>query len=111
MACTPLVPLLLISLCVLSWNHNTELDLDGYHIYSATASHSYVKGQYKADLDLTTALCEQLGITMDGLIHYFAVTAYDLHGLESAFSQEVSIQMLNQPCTKYNRTGKCMKWG
>jgi Bacterial TSP3 repeat len=60
-------------------------DLAGYHVYYGLTSLSY---DVSIDVGLTTsAALSGLG---DGLTHYFAVTAYDQAGNESAFSDEVA---------------------
>lgn len=70
----------------LTWNANTESDLAGYKLYSGTAS-----GQYGAPIELgkVTSYQFQLNPTV-GTAYYFAVTAFDTSGNESAKSSEVS---------------------
>lgn len=69
---------------LLSWNRNPEPDVAGYRVYYRPAF-----GIYNPAIDVgndTTA-------TITGLrpgTYYFAVTAYDDEGYESALSQEVS---------------------
>jgi hypothetical protein len=68
----------------LEWDPNTETDLAGYKIYYGTAS-----GSYSTPIPIGL----QSTYTITGLepgTYYFAVTAFNSDGLESAFSNEVS---------------------
>ena len=68
----------------LSWDQNTEPDLAGYKIYFGTSS-----GVYGTPIDAGV----QTTYTVTGLAispYYFAVTAYNTAGNESAFSNEVT---------------------
>lgn len=70
----------------ISWDPNTESDLAGYKVYYGTAS-----GQYGAPVDVgLVTTFDVLGID-DETEYFVAVTAYDLSGNESDFSDEVSI--------------------
>ncbi|MCG3115415.1 MAG: DNRLRE domain-containing protein [Candidatus Manganitrophus sp. SA1] len=68
----------------LTWNANTEADLAGYRVYFGTASRTYGPSVNvgKATSHTLTGLANQT--------YFFAVTAYDTAGKESAFSVEVS---------------------
>jgi subtilisin len=69
---------------ILSWEANTESDVDGYNVYYGTAS-----GSYGTPIDVGN----QTTYTVTGLgpgTYYFAVTAYNTSGNESGFSSEVS---------------------
>ena len=67
------------------WQADTELDLDGYRIYHGTASRSY--GPPINVGNVTNYTIDNLE---EGKTHYFTVTALDLSGNESGYSQEVS---------------------
>ncbi len=70
---------------ILHWDANQENDLAGYRVYQGTGS-----GQYGLSHDvgmMTTYTVSNLDPTVT---HYFAVTAYDQSGNESAPSEEVS---------------------
>ena len=69
----------------LAWDAVSAPTLAGYRLYYGQASQTYT-----ADIDvgLTTSYIVT-GLT-DGPIYYFAVTAYDTAGDESAFSNEVN---------------------
>lgn len=74
-------------MATLSWNANTEADLVGYKVYRATSSGAY--GAPIATLGGTTTSYVASGL-QPGTTYYFAITAYDSAGNESAFSNEVS---------------------
>jgi len=68
----------------LQWDPNIETDLAGYKVYYGTGSRSY---------SAPISLGLQATYTVTGLApgtYYFAVTAFNRDGLESAFSNEVS---------------------
>ena len=68
----------------LMWNPVTNPDLAGYKIYYGSSSRNY---------NDTIDVGNQTRYTITGLIdnepYYFASTAYDIHGSESAYSNEV----------------------
>jgi hypothetical protein len=69
----------------LSWDPNHEPDLAGYRIYYGTSSRNY---------DQTTDVGNTSSCTLSGLEptrrYYMVLTAYDIPGNESDFSNEVS---------------------
>lgn len=69
----------------MAWDPNTEPDLAGYVLYWGIASRNYT---YSDDVGNNTTH------TMSGLnpgeMNYIAVTAYDLDGNESNYSQEIA---------------------
>jgi fibronectin type 3 domain-containing protein len=67
-----------------SWQPNTESDLGGYQVYYGTSSNFY--STFRDVGKATQWVVDGLGA---GSTYYFAVTAYDLNGNESAYSQEV----------------------
>src|SRR5437870_2842846 len=69
----------------LAWDPNTEPDLAGYTLYYGTSSRSY---QFSVYVGNRTSY--SLAGLLEGQIYYFAVTAYNLSGIESGFSNEVS---------------------
>jgi len=73
---------------VLQWNPNSETDLAGYRLYQATTSGQYTRGNYIAEIPAGTET-----YTINNLnegTFFWVVTAFDLSGLESNFSLEVS---------------------
>ena len=69
----------------LAWDRSTETDVVGYKVYWGTSSGVYTAQQ--DNLNEITATISNLEV---GSRYYFAVTAYNQSGLESAYSQEVS---------------------
>jgi len=73
----------------ISWQANTEKDLNGYRVYIGTKSHIYSKSFFvdKTKTDYTFLRLRK------GVTYYFSVKAIDDAGNESNFSQEVSKTM------------------
>ena len=70
-----------------SWNANTESDLAGYRIYVGTRSGSYgFAGPFEVT-NRTNFTIQNLPV---GATYFFAVSAFDKSGNESAKSAEVS---------------------
>ncbi|MGC9325564.1 MAG: fibronectin type III domain-containing protein [Desulfomonilia bacterium] len=69
-----------------SWNSNSEADLDGYRVYYGTSSRIY---PHVVDVGLMNST--EINGLDTGVGYYFAVTAYDTSGNESGFSAEASI--------------------
>lgn len=70
---------------VLDWDASVSTDVAGYNVYYGTNSGNYI---YKLDAGNVTS------ITISNLVcggtYYFAATAYDSNGNESALSAEIS---------------------
>jgi hypothetical protein len=73
----------------LRWQSNTDPDLAGYRIYYGTQSRSY-GSPVSVDKSATTYTINNLP---EGSIYFFALTAVDTSGNESAYSKEVSKTM------------------
>jgi fibronectin type 3 domain-containing protein len=71
----------------LSWNANSEPDLQGYKIYLATTSGRYGAPITTLPMDVTSYTVTDLEA---GTTYFFAVTAYNSSGAESSFSNEVT---------------------
>lgn len=70
---------------IVSWDPNKDPDLDGYRIYWGIHSRAYFSAvTTKRNYDTIRGL-------YGGTRYYFAVTAFDTAGNESAYSDEVSI--------------------
>jgi len=74
---------------VLGWDPNSETDIAGYRAYYGTASRNYT---VKVDVG-NVITCEIPGLAV-GTVYYFAVTAYNTSGLESDYSNEVSVNLI-----------------
>lgn len=92
-ASTKSVPVTLVlsaptaSTAFLSWSANTESDLAGYKIYRGTASGSY--GSPIAVVEKGTT-SYNVSALQSGTTYFFAITAFDVSGNESPYSNEVS---------------------
>lgn len=69
----------------LSWNANTESDLAGYKVYYGNST-----GNYDNSFDIGNQLSHTLENLAVGQSYYIALTAYDIWGNESGYSNEVS---------------------
>ncbi len=87
-----LLPTILSAAIVrISWNANTESDLEGYRVFYGTSHGSYanvINVGRRATIDVS-------GLAA-GMTYYFAVTAYDFSGNESVFSEERSVGIPSQ---------------
>ncbi|MCJ7813167.1 T9SS type A sorting domain-containing protein [bacterium] len=72
----------------ISWNANTEPDLDGYCVYYGQSSHFFT---YRVDVGRDTSYT--IASLPDTGIFYFAVTAYDFSGNESIYSEKVTLHV------------------
>jgi fibronectin type 3 domain-containing protein len=70
-----------------TWNANVEADLAGYKVYCGTASKVYGA---PVDVGKVTSYTQVLAPNV-GTTYYFAVTAYDTSGNETAKSVEVNL--------------------
>lgn len=72
----------------LAWNANSESDLAGYRLYRGTNSgvYTFVKDVGNVTTTTDTNLVE-------GVTYYFVVTAYNVAGLESEPSNQVSYKV------------------
>jgi hypothetical protein len=75
------------SSATLTWGANKENDLAGYKVYRATASGAY--GAPIATLPGSVTTYQATGLEF-GKTYFFVVTAYDIAGNESGYSNEVS---------------------
>ncbi len=69
----------------LGWNANTEPDLWGYKLYYGTSP-----SVYTTVLNLGNRLSYQVTGLSNGVIYYFALTAYDTSSNESGYSNQVT---------------------
>lgn len=76
--------LLASQMLTLTWNPSTNADVVAYNVYYGTTSHEYSQPINLDNVTSTEIFCSQSGVT-----YYFAVTAVDSAGHESAYSQEV----------------------
>jgi hypothetical protein len=67
-----------------AWDANTDPAVAGYKLYIGFASRTYTPA-----LDVGTATTFTLTDVQEGVNYFMAVTAYDVNGMESSFSQEL----------------------
>jgi hypothetical protein len=68
-----------------AWNPSTSSGVAGYHLYYGGVSHNYTNM-----VDVGNATNATITGLITGTVYYFAVTAYNASGLESAYSNEAS---------------------
>lgn len=76
------------------WRSNSEPDLAGYRLYYGNSP-----GVYDQQIDAGLATIATVPNLSIGSTYFFAVTAYNLMGLESAFSPEISYTVPSQTPT------------
>ena len=69
----------------LAWNPSITSTTEGYHLY-----YGGVSGDYTNTLDVGSNTVTTIRDLASGATYFFAVTAYDIIGLESVFSDEIS---------------------
>jgi len=77
-----------VALCTdinLAWDANNETDLAGYILYYGTTN-----GNYTSSIDVGNITQHTFIDLQDGVTYYLAVTAYDVNGNESNYSEELS---------------------
>ena len=75
----------------LSWTASKGPDIAGYKLYQATMSGGYGAPVATLSMDVTSYTVTGLE---SGTTYFFAVTAYNVDGSESSFSNEVSKSVL-----------------
>ncbi len=70
----------------LTWDPNPEQDLAGYRVYYGSTPGAYTNFVEVGAVNLGT-----VPDLMEGDVYFFAVTAYNLEGLESDYSNEVAL--------------------
>ena len=89
--CSSTAPTPTSETATLSWDGNSEPDLQGYKIYLATSSGRYGAPIATLPMDITSYTVTGLET---GTTYFFVVTAYNSAGAESSFSNEVSKTIL-----------------
>jgi len=91
----------------LGWDSNTEPDLEGYVIYRNTNSPGppYSYSDEIPEDELADPLHPQATLTglQEGDEYYIALTAYNTDGVESSYSSDVCVDVVNgivEPCSE-----------
>jgi hypothetical protein len=83
----------------LGWDSNSEPDLEGYGVYRNAGSPGPPYGYTNslAEDDLTDPLHPKVTLTglQEGKEYYIALTAYNTEGVESSFSNDVCVEVVN----------------
>jgi len=89
-----------------SWLPNGEADLAGYRVYYGTASRNYTQVLNVGNTNRAT-----VSNLVAGTTYYFALSAYDTVGLESAFTSEIvySVPIPEPPATLQIRVTSARK--
>lgn len=69
----------------LGWNASTGANVAGYYVYQGASS-----GNYTSKEDVGTNTVVTVSGLQEGQTNYFAVTAYNVAKMESAFSAQIS---------------------
>lgn len=69
----------------LAWDLNSAVDLAGYRVYYGLSS-----GIYSTFIEVGTEVLDAQITVRDGALVYFAISAFDLAGNESVFSDELT---------------------
>jgi Viral BACON domain len=77
------------SSATLTWKANSETDLAGYKVYRSTISGRYEQANVVAMLRGNVTSYQATGLQF-GKTYFFVVTAFDIAGNESGYSNEVS---------------------
>jgi len=101
----PWLPLADAAKVTLGWDSNPEPDLEGYVIYRNEASPGppYDDATTLPEDDLTDPLHPEVTLTglKQGQEYHIALTAYNTEGVESSFSNDVCVEVVNntaEPC-------------
>jgi hypothetical protein len=82
----------------LAWDPSSDSGIAGYNVYYGVASRTYTNM-----ISVGTNTVATISNLVEGVTYYFAATTYDINGLESDFSDEISytvpVTVVNQPPT------------
>jgi hypothetical protein len=90
---------------LLTWEPNSESDLAGYKIHYGTAG-----GEYTNVVDVGNVTDCTIGSLEEGLTYYFAATAYDSFGNESAYNEEISLYIESEETLDTDEDGMADIW-
>lgn len=82
------------AIAILEWDANAETNVAGYKVYWGQASRDY---NTVSDVGNVVTWRNDFAIGH----HYLAVTAYDTDGLESDFSEELSLEIVAPPVLRF----------
>lgn len=82
------------SIAIVEWDANPETNIGGYRVYTGHASRAYDR---VVDVGNVTLFTNDYSLGQ----HFIAVTAYDTDGLESDFSQELSLLIVAPPAPRF----------
>jgi fibronectin type 3 domain-containing protein len=79
----------------LGWDRSTEADLAGYRIYYGDSPRAQT--MYSQTVPINNKYATSWQLTLPDGVYYFALTAVDLAGNESGFSNEVVAEISEAP--------------
>jgi hypothetical protein len=101
----PWVPIAAAATVTLGWDSNPEPDLEGYVVYRNAGSPGppYDYSTTLPEDELADPLHPKVTLTSlnEGQEYYIALTAYNTDGVESSFSNDVCVEVVNsiaEPC-------------
>jgi hypothetical protein len=75
----------------LAWNQSPDLNVIGYRVYHGAASRNYTN-----IVDVGNATSATISNLVEGATYYFAATAYNVLGMESEYSDEITYTVSTQ---------------
>ena len=88
----------------LGWNPNTETDLAGYRLYYG--NNPRAQATYAQTVPINNKNATTWQLTLPDGVYYFALTAVDLAGNESGFSNEVMAEISEAPPAPPGQPGR-----
>lgn len=84
----------------LAWDANSETDLGGYKLYYGTASQAY-----STVINVGNNTQVTVNNLSQGVTYFFAVSAYNMQGAESDYSNEINKMVIRQYRLTVNKRG------